>query len=206
MVFTLDQATRLTGFSRDRLAQWDKSEFFRPEASLGESGRAFSRLYTFRDIVGLRVIAHLLDRGVSVRELRKLGKWLRAAHEKPWSSLRFWVAGKRVVFDDPETGKQLEARPRFGQRPLEFDLAPIVSDAETAVTELHRRRSEDLGHTQKRRHVAGGAEVFSGTRIPVSAVLDMIRLGYPTEYILNEFPRLERTDIEAVADRVRASA
>lgn len=42
-----------------------------------------------------------------------------------------------------------------------------------------------------------GKPVIRGTRIPVSLILKMLGQGIPIQELLNEYPRLERADIEA---------
>ena len=42
-----------------------------------------------------------------------------------------------------------------------------------------------------------GKPVISGTRIPVAMILRMLGQGISIEEILQEYPRLQRTDIEA---------
>ena len=54
--FSADQASRLTGLSSRQLRYWDETEFFSP-AFREEIERApWWRVYSFRDIVGLRAL------------------------------------------------------------------------------------------------------------------------------------------------------
>jgi DNA-binding transcriptional MerR regulator len=68
-VFSEEQAVRLTGISRRQLAGWATEEFFVTE--LLEISRYLNRLYSFRDLVSLKVLAQLRnDSKVPVRRLR----------------------------------------------------------------------------------------------------------------------------------------
>ena len=73
--------------------------------------RAFGRIYSFRDVVGLRTIAVLRNvHRVPLQELRRVGKWLQERHDAPWSSLRFALQGRKVLFIDPDAGVPVEPR------------------------------------------------------------------------------------------------
>src|SRR5947209_8547317 len=89
LAFTTEHVCRLTGLSVGQVRYWDKTEFFSPTLVDGVR-RAFSRIYSFRDVVGLRTIAMLRNKHhVPLQQLRRIGEWLHRHHETPWSSLRF---------------------------------------------------------------------------------------------------------------------
>jgi uncharacterized protein (DUF433 family) len=46
-------------------------------------------------------------------------------------------------------------------------------------------------------NVCGGDPCIAGTRIPVHVIMSHLAAGDSVEAILNEFPRIERADIEA---------
>ena len=45
-----------------------------------------------------------------------------------------------------------------------------------------------------------GTPCFSGTRVPVTALFDHLKLGYPLEYFLAQFPGVKREQAEDVLD------
>src|SRR5689334_11256411 len=97
--FSTEQVCRLTGLSEDQIRSWARTEFYVPEVR-NTRGRSFGRLYSFRDVVGLRALARLrLEHHVSLQELRRVGKWLGERFHDPWSSLTFYVANRHVYFD-----------------------------------------------------------------------------------------------------------
>jgi DNA-binding transcriptional MerR regulator len=63
------QAARLTGISVGQLRYWDRTEFFRPEFACEERRAAFSRIYSYLDLISLKVIARLRDE-TSLQQLR----------------------------------------------------------------------------------------------------------------------------------------
>lgn len=46
--------------------------------------------------------------------------------------------------------------------------------------------------------ICHGRACVSGTRVPVSTILDNLAAGLSTEDVLGEYPSLERADIQAV--------
>ncbi|PIV76514.1 MAG: hypothetical protein COW55_01255 [Rhodobacteraceae bacterium CG17_big_fil_post_rev_8_21_14_2_50_65_11] len=59
--FTDEQASRLTGLSVGRLRYWDRTGFFSPSLAAENRRVAFSRVYTFNDLLSLQVLKKLLD-------------------------------------------------------------------------------------------------------------------------------------------------
>lgn len=189
-----EQACRLTGLSNRRLRYWSATEFFSPSV-VNVAGRAFGRIYSFRDIVGLRTIAELRRR-VSLQELRQVGEWLQHQHETPWASLRFYVdAKKKVHFREPDSGKVTRAG--AGQAVLEVALEEIVADVQQRVRTMSARGDDQVGRIERKRNIAHNAPVLAGTRIPTAAIWNFHEAGFTTEQILREYPRLTVEDIRS---------
>jgi DNA-binding transcriptional MerR regulator len=197
VAFTADHVCRLTGLSAHQLRYWDATDFFSPTLLNEHRRRTFGRIYAFRDLVGLRVIAMLRNtHGVPLQELRKVGAWLQARHNEPWSSLRFSVAGKRVFFHDPDTGVPTEPKGE-GQRVLNIALQPIANEMRDAASRLRDRSTGQIGKIDRNRYVVHNAHVAAGTRIPTTAIWNLREAGYPTKAILCAYPRLRLKDIRA---------
>ncbi len=195
VAFTAEQVCRLTRLSARQLTYWDKTEFFSPTTIQGQ--RAFSRIYSFRDVVGLRTIGILRnDHQVPLQELRKVGAWLSDHYEAPWSRLRFALNGRRVVFFDPETGEALEAR-EGRQAAIEVTLQVVADDMSAAAAKLRERTKADLGKISRKRYIVRNAYVIAGTRIPTEGIWNFHRAGYDTNAILYEYPRLTAKDVRA---------
>jgi uncharacterized protein (DUF433 family) len=52
--------------------------------------------------------------------------------------------------------------------------------------------------------ILGGTPVFTGTRVPVEALFDHLRAGYTIEYFLEQFPTVQREQVEALLDEAKA--
>jgi uncharacterized protein (DUF433 family) len=66
-----------------------------------------------------------------------------------------------------------------------------------------QRYRREHGRTEQRRGVLGSKEVFKGTRIPVSSVIEFIESGADNERIRAAFPSLSDEDIDAARRRMR---
>lgn len=197
LAFSADHASVLTGLSKRQLGYWDETGFFSPQFAEPNRRQVFSRIYSFRDVVGLRTIGLLRNtHKVPLQELRKVGAWLKREYRDPWASLKFYVAAKRVYFDDPSTGTRRGARP-FEQAVLPFDMQEIAQEVSKEADRLRERQSTDVGKIVRNRYLVHNAPVVAGTRIPTSAVRNLRDAGYSTRAIIREFPRLKSRDVEA---------
>lgn len=200
VAFTSEHVCRLTGLSPGQVRYWDDTEFFSPTVVDGHRKRAFGRIYSFRDVVGLRTIAILRKQHrIPLQQLRRVGEWLRVHHETPWSSLRFALAGRKVVFFDPATGIPTEPRGE-GQKVLDIALEPIANEMRAAARRLQERGSEQIGRIVRNRYVVHNAWTIAGTRVPTQAIWNFHQAGYDTAAILKEYPRLTAKDVEAAIE------
>lgn len=198
VAFTSEHVCRLTGLSGRQVRYWDETGFFSPTLVHGYRRKAFGRIYSFRDVVGLRTIA-ILRKKLPLQELRRVGEWLKQHHQSPWSSLRFALAGRKVVFFDPITGVPTEARGK-GQEVLDVALEPIAHEMRQAAEQLRERRPTQIGQIVRNRYVVHNAWTVAGTRIPTQAIWNFHQAGYDNTAILGEYPRLTEKDIQAAIE------
>ena len=192
LAFTAREAQRVTGLSNRRLQYWDETDFIRPSVA-ARQGRGWPRLYSFKDLIQLRIAAQLRDQ-LSLQALRRLKAALDV--DAPFAALRFAVlGGNEVVYLGP-TG-QAEAVKAPGQIVLTFDvpLQEIRADLQGRVRELRTRR--ETGTIGKARGVLGSRDLIRGTRITPGAIQRMLASGWSESRILDEFPELEEADIAA---------
>lgn len=200
MAFTAETVRRLTGLSDRQLRYWDDTGFFIPSFADENRRRPHARIYSFRDLVGLRTIALLLDRGISLQELRKIGDWLANHHEEPWSKLRFSTIGKEVFISDPESDVVIRASRARGQAVIPWYLSDIAREMEQATDRMQDRLPEDHGRIVRDRFVMHNTPVVAGTRIPASTIYDLHTAGHTMNEIIQDYPRLNEADVtEAIA-------
>jgi uncharacterized protein (DUF433 family) len=198
--FTADHVCRLTGLSARQLSYWDQTAFFSPTLLDEYKRRTFGRIYSFRDVVGLRTIAILRKTySIPLQELRRVGEWLHSNYDTPWSSLSFALTGRKVVFYDPTSTAVLEPC-GAGQEILPIALEPIANDMRDASARLRERRADQLGQLSRNRYVVHNAWVVAGTRIPTTAIWNYHQAGYSTEAIIGEYPRLTPADVRSAID------
>jgi uncharacterized protein (DUF433 family) len=202
--FSAQHVSRLTGLSDRQLRYWDQTGFFSPSFGEEDRRRPFSRVYSFRDVVGLRTIAMLRGK-VPLQQLRRLGAWLAEHYETPWSSLRFRLIGKEIQFYDPKSQNWVTTR-RPGQAVLrEFDLSEIAQETAIEAERLKDRQPDDFGRIVRNRFVLNNAPVVAGTRIPVSAIWNFHAAGFTAPQIIEQYPRLTDADVAAAVNYVEQS-
>jgi uncharacterized protein (DUF433 family) len=194
--FSAEHVHRLTGLSHGQLRYWDKTGFFNPTFADEERHSPHSRVYSFRDLVGLRTIAILRNQHHKpLQTLRKVGQLLKHYHETPWSSIVIFVAGKEVFFQEPSSDVIRDA---VGgqQQAIRIDLKSVGEDLRAAANKLRDRTPDEYGTVERKRYLLHNQWVMKGTRIPTSAILEYAQAGYDTQAIIKEFPRLTEKDIE----------
>lgn len=200
IAFTTEHVCRLTSLSKRQVRYWDDTGFFSPTLIDEHRQRAFGRIYSFRDVVGLRTIAILRNKHkVPLQELRRVGAWLRREHQTPWSSLRFALRGRKVVFMDPLSGTPIEASGR-GQTVLSIGLLPIANEMGRAAARLRERQPDQIGKLERKRYVVHNAWVVAGTRIPTEAIWNFHEAGRSAKEIIGEYPRLTPEDVRAAVE------
>jgi tetratricopeptide (TPR) repeat protein len=126
--FTVRQVARLLGLPAGRLRYWSQTGFIRPSVRKGARN-----LYSFRDLIAVKVAKALLDGGVPLRRVRRsLGRLSGHLPELDTSlaNLRVRCEGDEVVVE--ETDHTFEAA--TGQLLIDFDLASLQQEATDIVT------------------------------------------------------------------------
>ena len=74
--YTSKQACYLSDCTSHQLRYWDKVGLVSPTIQSSNGKPGVPKLYSFRDIVSLRVIKTLLDNGMSIQRVRRAWKYL----------------------------------------------------------------------------------------------------------------------------------
>jgi DNA-binding transcriptional MerR regulator len=151
--FTEDDVARLTGVTKRQLRYWDRDGFFAPSLGYEDRSRPYSRLYTFRDIVSLKVLNALRnDAKVALPHLREVKDTLLHLGEDLWAKTTLYVLNRRVVFVNPETDSMEEVV--TGQGVLQIPLIVVTGNMQEAVKALRRRDSDLIGKFEQKRGIA----------------------------------------------------
>jgi uncharacterized protein (DUF433 family) len=192
-----NHVVRLTGLSHRQLSYWDDTGFFSPQFAFESRRSPFSRVYSFRDVVGLRTIAILRkDHHISLQELRKVAKELSEYHERPWSELTLYVLGRKVYFQEPDSELVRAVLGRQYALTL-LHVKSIIDDLTVKANKLKQRLQDQLGRVERHRYVVHNAWVVAGTRIPTRAIWRFHEAGYQHDQIMREYPALTACDIDA---------
>jgi DNA-binding transcriptional MerR regulator/predicted RNase H-like HicB family nuclease len=148
--FSADVARRTVGITYRQLDYWDKTGLVRPSIKQAR-GKGSRRVYSFEDLVELRVIAQLLGIGVPLLAVRKAARYVRlhfAELVRPLARLALVAEGKRILVRTTE-GRALVDATSGGQVVISFSVAPIAKDLRSKVTDLQAPRRLNIRVGQK---------------------------------------------------------
>lgn len=151
--FTAQQACSLTGCTPHQVRYWDRVSLLKPSIQNSGGRPGVRRLYSFRDLVALRVIKSLLDNGMSVQRVRRAWDYLRrnGAMDSHLAEVKLITDGTSI-FRVAEGDDELLDALREGQLAFFVAIDSIARTVEDDVSrfELDRdrflemiRRSED---------------------------------------------------------------
>jgi uncharacterized protein (DUF433 family) len=194
-VFTDEHVSLLTGLSKWQLRTWDKLGFFVPRFAHEDRFSPFSRIYSFKDVVGLRTIAVLMkEYHVSLHELQRVATELIKRGYSHWAELKLYVVKKQVHFRRP--GSQDVEGVWDGQLAM-LNIIDVIADVEKRVENLRKRKDDQRGRIEQHKYVVRNAPVIAGTRIPTAAIRRFHEAGYSVEQIIRQYPTLSEEDIKA---------
>ena len=197
--FSEEQTERLTGISKAQLRYWDRTDFYRPNYAEKNRRVAFSRIYSFKDIVALRVLHVLRNQyKISLQHLRDVSEKFGslAANPEGWIKTRLYPLNGRVVWH--EEGTALPQVVTSGQYIVAVVLDDVIQDTKHAVERIPISRDPaKIGTVEKSRYVVHNTPVLGGTRIPVGAIKRFAQAGYTVNQILKEYPDITDADLTA---------
>ena len=130
--YSPEDVQRILGLTSKQLDYWDRLRLVSPQKEQG------GRYYDFRDLIGLRTIKQLLEKGVTANRLQKavsaLNEKLEQVHA-PLSQLRILSDGKDVLVE--QGAARLE--PVSGQFVLNFETREL----DESVRVFGQKRSAD---------------------------------------------------------------
>jgi DNA-binding transcriptional MerR regulator len=140
--FRVPEVCKIVGISYRQLDYWARTELVTPSVR-DAHGSGTQRLYSFQDLVVLRVIKRLIDAGVSLQRVRKAVEYLQEMDEEA-SGVTLFSDGKGVYqAHSPEAVIDLLNK---GQGVFAIAVNKVWSDLEGS-----------LGKTKRGRAAAGGS-------------------------------------------------
>lgn len=140
--FTADQATKLTGCTHHQLRYWDRVNLVSPSIQRTGGRPGVPRLYSFRDLVALRVVRSLLDNGMSLQRIRRAWDYLRrnGSMDDHLSSVTLVTDGTSIFQVGSSDGELLDAL-REGQLAFFVAIDEVARSVEEDVTRFELDRS-----------------------------------------------------------------
>ena len=125
------QVCKIVGITYRQLDYWARTELVRPSV-MDANGSGTQRLYSYRDLVELKVIKQMLDAGISLQSARKAVESLRGFDES-LASVRIVIQGPNVVL--AQSDEQVMDLLRGGQGVLSvvLDIEPLQQTITQAV-------------------------------------------------------------------------
>lgn len=131
--FSGKQASEIVGISYRQLDYWARTDLVRPSGA-DAKGSGSRRVYTYRDLLELRVIKNLLDAGIRLESVREVFAYLRAHVDTDIAAAHIVINGQSVILCQ---GDQLIDVMKRGQGVLNvLPLAGVKQDVDRAI-ELH---------------------------------------------------------------------
>ena len=145
--FTAEQACRLTNCTHHQLRYWDRVGLVKPSIQTTGGRPGVRRLYSFRDLVALRVVRSLLDNGMSLQRVRRAWDYLRREGEMEdhLADVKLVTDGLTIFQVSSDEGELMDAL-RQGQLAFFVAIDEIAREVEEDVTrfELDRTRFLDM--------------------------------------------------------------
>ena len=148
--FTAEQTCRLSNCTHHQLRYWDRVGLVSPSIQ-GTGGRpGVRRLYSFRDLIALRVVRSLLDNGMSLQRVRRAWDYLRreGGMEGHLSDVKLVTDGHSIFRVSNDDGELMDAL-REGQLAFFVAIDEIARQVEEDVTRFELDR--DIFLTMLRR-------------------------------------------------------
>lgn len=135
-------AREVTGITYRQLDHWATTGLV--GASIREAaGRGSRRVYSFDDLVALRVVASLLAAGVPLKAVRRAVDYLRKHTARPLARLALIPQGRSVFVLTEDRSKMVEAS-SHGQVVISIDVKPLVKGLRAEVTRIGAPRSIEV--------------------------------------------------------------
>jgi DNA-binding transcriptional MerR regulator len=154
--FTSHQASRLTGCTSRQLRYWDQVGLVRPSVQ-GTGGRpGVPRLYSFRDLVALRVVKSLLDGGMSLQRVRRAWDFLnrKAGLDQHLSEVKLVTDGVSIFKVYRKQGEVLDAL-QEGQMAFFVAIDEIARSVDANVSQFREDRDRFIRALREARQAVG---------------------------------------------------
>lgn len=141
MAFNTKTVIRITGLTQRQIDYWDRTHFIKPSVKEA-SGYGTARLYSFIDLVQLKVARMLIDKGVSLQKIRKSINYLKKNFpdiEKPLAEMRFITDGETLFVLTDNKKKILDTLSK-GQMVFALAIGELIEELIGEVQKLDQEK------------------------------------------------------------------
>lgn len=141
MSFNTKTAVKLTGLTPRQIDYWDRTHFIKPTVKEA-AGYGTGRLYSFEDIVQLKVAKTLIDKGVTLQKIRKSITYLKKNFpdaKKPLAEMRFLTDGETIFVLADKKEKILDTLAR-GQMVFALAIGELIEELKGEVKKISQDR------------------------------------------------------------------
>jgi predicted RNase H-like HicB family nuclease len=137
MAYNTNTIIKITGLTQRQVDYWDRTHFIKPSIKEA-SGYGTARLYSFKDLVQLKVAKTLIDKGVSLQKIRKAITYLKKNFpdiEKPLAEMRFLTDGETIFVLTDKKGVILDTLSK-GQMVFALAIGEIIEGLKGEVEKI----------------------------------------------------------------------
>ncbi len=151
MSFNTRAVAKIIGLTIRQIDYWDKTHLIKPSIKEA-SGYGSTRLYSFEDLIRLKVAKTLIDKGISLQKIRKAILFLKKNMpdiESPLSDLKFLTDGESI-FILTKKSKEIIDTLRNGQLVFSVSLGIIITELKGEVKSIHDQRRYEVSVMKKK--------------------------------------------------------
>jgi predicted RNase H-like HicB family nuclease len=141
MSFNTNTVVKLTGLTPRQIDYWDRTHFIKPSVKEA-AGYGTGRLYSFEDIVQLKVARTLIDKGVTLQKMRKSITYLKKNFpdvKKPLAEMRFLTDGETIFVLADKKEKILDTLAR-GQMVFALAIGELIEELKGELKKISQDR------------------------------------------------------------------
>ncbi|OGW06255.1 MAG: hypothetical protein A2W77_01775 [Nitrospinae bacterium RIFCSPLOWO2_12_39_16] len=141
MAYNTNTIIKITGLTQRQVDYWDRTHFIKPSVKEA-SGYGTARLYSFQDLVQLKVAKTLIDKGVSLQKIRKAITYLKKNFpdiEKPLAEMRFLTDTETIFALTDKKGVILDTLSK-GQMVFAVAIGELIEELKGEVNKISQDR------------------------------------------------------------------
>jgi len=141
MDFNTRTACKLTGLTQRQIDYWDRIHFIKPSVKEA-SGYGSVRLYSFTDLVQLKVAKTLMNKGLGLQRIRKSITYLKKSFpgiEKPLAEMRLITDGE-TIFVLTENKEVILDTLSKSQLVMAIAIGKIIEELKGEVKKISKER------------------------------------------------------------------